>query len=75
MLGMQAAVECGLKRQEVEAQRKSVECFFGTLERGLQIWFALNHLLREGYKGAGFPGDSDVKESACNAGDPSSIPG
>ena len=23
----------------------------------------------------GFPGDSDSKESACNAGDPSSIPG
>ena len=23
----------------------------------------------------GFPGDSDIKESACNAGDPSSIPG
>ena len=24
---------------------------------------------------AGFPGDSDGKESACNAGDPGSIPG
>ena len=24
---------------------------------------------------AGFPGDSDSKESACNAGDPSLIPG
>ena len=23
----------------------------------------------------GFPGDSDNKESACNAGDPGSIPG
>ena len=23
----------------------------------------------------GFPGDSDGKESACNAGDPGSIPG
>ena len=23
----------------------------------------------------GFPGSSDVKESACNAGDPGSIPG
>ena len=23
----------------------------------------------------GFPGDSDSKESACNAGDPGSIPG
>ena len=25
--------------------------------------------------GVGFPGGSDGKESACNAGDPSSIPG
>ena len=24
---------------------------------------------------AGFPGGSDIKESVCNAGDPSSIPG
>ena len=23
----------------------------------------------------GFPGSSDIKESACNAGDPGSIPG
>ena len=52
-----------------------LSAFFGTLERGLQIWLALNHLLREGYKGGGFPGDSDVKESACNAGDLSSILG
>ena len=27
------------------------------------------------YKVMGFPGDSDGKESACNAEDPSSIPG
>ena len=24
---------------------------------------------------SGFPGDSDGKESACNAGDPGSVPG
>ena len=72
---MQAAVGCGLKRREVEAQRKSVECFLGTLERRLQIWLPLNHLLRKGYKGRGFPGDSDGKESVCNAGDSNSIPG
>ena len=27
------------------------------------------------YKGLGFPGGSDGKASACNAGDPGSIPG
>ena len=27
------------------------------------------------YISVGFPGGSDCKESACNAGDPSSIPG
>ena len=27
------------------------------------------------YKWWGFPGDSDGKESACNVGDPGSIPG
>ena len=27
------------------------------------------------YISVGFPGGSDGKESACNAGDPSSIPG
>ena len=26
-------------------------------------------------RGSGFPGGSDGKDSACNAGDPSSIPG
>ena len=27
------------------------------------------------YRADGFPGSSDVKESACNVGDPGSIPG
>ena len=31
-------------------------------------------LLREGQLGRGFPGGSDGKESACNAGDPGSMP-
>ena len=34
------------------------------------LFLSLPYILRKG-----FPGDSDGKESACNTGDPASIPG
>ena len=56
----------------------SVSCLRSTKPHGGKaphawsfIHQVLNHLLTDG----GFPGGSDCKESACNAGDPGSIPG
>ena len=42
-------------------------------ERPLEHAFLVNHLV-DFYTELGFPGGSDSKESACNAGDSGSIP-
>ena len=42
---------------------------FLELVRGTGLCYVNNHVLQD------FPGGSDGKESACNAGDPGSIPG
>ena len=42
---------------------------FLELVRGTGLCYVNNHALQD------FPGGSDGKESACNAGDPGSIPG
>ena len=58
-------------RQEISLQ---LGWFFNT--QNLRIRFGIIlYLLRGSILYSGFPGSSAGKESACNAGDPSSIPG
>ena len=40
-----------------------------------KVWLSLKNIFCSGCLYLGFPGDSDDKESACNAGDPGSTPG
>ena len=45
-----------------------ISCFQGDRKAGQEYAFCFGHIL-------GFPGSSAGKESACNSGDPGSIPG
>ena len=60
------------------AQCKESTCNSGDTQVGLIPWVGKIHWRRDRLPTPvflGFPSGSDGKESACNAGDPSSIPG
>ena len=56
--------------QRIGDQTQNGNC--STAITGKMGWIQLH--LQKGRQKLGFPGDSDGKESACNAGDPGSVP-
>ena len=44
-------------------------------QKNLKVWLSLKNIFWPGCLYLGFPGGSDDKESACNAGDPGLTPG